>query len=271
MPDGSGRIGCHIWRNLFAQERMNVWRVYNGFLIVKGEGVYTDWEGREWPLSPGCFGQHLPGKYHRVQRDHVEEWRECSITLDRSHFDAAVLLGIIDPDRPVARPGLDLALLNRFRRTHDRLEAASYKDLGREMLGLLQLLQHIRELSERRSFGPLDEIVEEAKALLSERFDETIDLPGLIAQFPVSYFHFRRVFREKTGMAPGQFRLVRKMEMASMLLAEGGMTISGVSEHVGYNDRFAFSKQFRKTTGLSPGAYQRSVTRLSNAETPVAT
>jgi AraC-like DNA-binding protein len=48
------------------------------------------------------------------------------------------------------------------------------------------------------------------------------------------------------------------MLKAREMLTETTMPISQISEKVGYQSEFSFSKAFKKNTGLTPGAVRKS-------------
>lgn len=76
---------------------------------------------------------------------------------------------------------------------------------------------------------------------------------------------FLRRFREATGDAPMAYVTRWRMALAARALRERQTTVDQIALSVGYDCGTAFSKAFRKATGISPGAYRRS-----NVTTPIA-
>ncbi|OHD62139.1 MAG: hypothetical protein A2096_13190 [Spirochaetes bacterium GWF1_41_5] len=68
--------------------------------------------------------------------------------------------------------------------------------------------------------------------------------------------HLVRRFRRYYGETPGRILLSRKMHHARRLIRSGLKGIREIAEQCGYNDEFAFSKAFKKNTGLSPSKYR---------------
>lgn len=64
--------------------------------------------------------------------------------------------------------------------------------------------------------------------------------------------HFNRVFRATTGTSPIDWLRRERITQAKRRLAETDEAVKRVAEQVGYNDRFFFSKDFRRATGLTP-------------------
>jgi AraC-like DNA-binding protein len=46
------------------------------------------------------------------------------------------------------------------------------------------------------------------------------------------------------------------MQVASTLLAHGGGKVAAIAAEVGYDSEAAFSRAFKKATGMAPGAWR---------------
>ncbi len=66
---------------------------------------------------------------------------------------------------------------------------------------------------------------------------------------------FRRLFKLYSGMAPGEYRLSRKISRAKKLLSSGNMSVEEVAYSLGFTECGYFCKLFKKKTGVSPGKY----------------
>jgi len=78
----------------------------------------------------------------------------------------------------------------------------------------------------------------------------------LAMQAGVSPSHFSTLFRRETGHSPIDFLIRQKIQHAARLLATTQEPIVSVSESVGYEDPFYFSRSFRKIMGCSPRTYR---------------
>ena len=70
--------------------------------------------------------------------------------------------------------------------------------------------------------------------------------------------HFSRVFYSVMGMWPEQFLIDHRIERAKILLVKTPMSISEISDLLGYRQPSFFSTQFRSRTGCSPRAWRDS-------------
>jgi AraC-like DNA-binding protein len=48
-----------------------------------------------------------------------------------------------------------------------------------------------------------------------------------------------------------------RMQLAARLLADGAAKVAAVAQEVGYESEAAFSRAFKKMTGVSPAAWRR--------------
>ena len=72
----------------------------------------------------------------------------------------------------------------------------------------------------------------------------------------MSRFHFSRQFEKARGISPGRYLATLRLEEAMRLIAGSQFTVKKVAEQCGFGDANYFCKVFRKSFGVSPGAYR---------------
>lgn len=80
--------------------------------------------------------------------------------------------------------------------------------------------------------------------------------------------HFFRRFKMATGLSPIDWLRRERIRIARGKLLEGVESVKEISEQVGYNDVFFFSRDFKHQTGSSPSAYRRERAEASAASKP---
>jgi len=78
-----------------------------------------------------------------------------------------------------------------------------------------------------------------------------------------------RLFRAETGLAFGAWRTRLRLQATLPMLAAGS-TVAAAARHAGYATPSAFVSAFRRTTGVSPGAYFTSAVLASPPGSPGA-
>lgn len=74
----------------------------------------------------------------------------------------------------------------------------------------------------------------------------------------LSHDYFTRLFRQTYGVPPRKWLMTERIRAAAAMLGESNLTVTEVSQRLGYENVFLFSRQFKQTIGRSPRAYRRS-------------
>ena len=77
----------------------------------------------------------------------------------------------------------------------------------------------------------------------------------------MSRSHLCHRFRECFGSSISEYVIRKRMAVAQRMLYEVGLRPGEIAEAVGYTDIFQFSKQFKKSFGLSPSEYRKRAVR----------
>lgn len=86
-------------------------------------------------------------------------------------------------------------------------------------------------------------------------------LPDLAREAGLSRTALAERFAAALGAPPMTYLQNWRMQIASSLLAAGALTVAQVAEAVGYDSEAAFSRAFKRVTGISPGARRGSSTK----------
>ena len=99
--------------------------------------------------------------------------------------------------------------------------------------------------------------VDEACRLLAEEADGRTTLDQVARRLGLSYESFRKDFRARMGLSPGDYRIRRRMDRARELLVASRESIKEIAYELGYPNASVFSLQFKREVGLSPEHYRR--------------
>lgn len=95
---------------------------------------------------------------------------------------------------------------------------------------------------------------------MRDHLHERISLADLAGSCCLSVSHFSSLFKQKTGYAPIEYLLHLKIQKACQLLQFTDMRIKEISNSIGIDDPFYFSRLFTKVMNISPRAFRLSKT-----------
>jgi AraC-like DNA-binding protein len=112
--------------------------------------------------------------------------------------------------------------------------------------------------------GLRDEVVGRVLALLHGRPGHPWNLAELAREAASSRSSVAKRFALLVGQPPMQYLTQWRMQVAANLLAQSGAKVATIGAEVGYDSEAAFSRAFKKATGLAPGAW-REVRRTARS------
>jgi AraC-like DNA-binding protein len=109
--------------------------------------------------------------------------------------------------------------------------------------------------------GPLSDRLSAALAYIDDHLDGPLRLPDLAARAGLSAFQFDQRIRAVFGLSAGQYLSRLRVDRACDRLRHTDAPLSELALECGYADQAAFTRQFHKSVGLTPGAYRLATTR----------
>lgn len=118
--------------------------------------------------------------------------------------------------------------------------------------------------------------VERVLATMRAPADGPLPLGAMAEIAGLSPFHFARVFRRVTGIPPGEFLGVLRLERAKHLLLTTDLSVTDICFEVGYSSLGTFTTRFTDLVGVSPGQLRRlpeaagaALARLHDSDAPL--
>jgi AraC-like DNA-binding protein len=153
----------------------------------------------------------------------------------------------------------DRRLYRLFTRLHASVEgpATDLEQQSRFAEGLRLLLEGWME-SRNVSVKPVGEpeAVRRMRSHLDEHYARNVSLQELAGVARLTRFHAIRVFTRQMGMPPHAYQVRRRIARARELLKRD-FPIAQVAADVGFYDQSHLTDYFRRSLGVTPGAYRR--------------
>jgi AraC family transcriptional regulator of arabinose operon len=121
-------------------------------------------------------------------------------------------------------------------------------------VGTLDLLLDLhRDVTD--SSGKRHKLYDDVKAFVQRHLYEDIRSEQLAESLQLNYSYMSRVFSREAGMSIRRFIMEAKVKEAIRLFSESRLNISQISEKLGYNNPYYFTRIFKQVTGYSPTDY----------------
>ena len=93
---------------------------------------------------------------------------------------------------------------------------------------------------------------------INHHFAEEITVDKIAAELYLNKNYIAHVFKEETGYSLIGYAIALRINRAKVLLTKTDKSITQVAAECGYDDFTYFSRQFKKSTGLTPSAYRKT-------------
>ncbi|WP_343249875.1 response regulator [Diplocloster hominis] len=135
--------------------------------------------------------------------------------------------------------------------------ASDYRNLEehfyRLLLDLFETNAPVKETS-------ADRLLQTAVDYFEQNISSNISLQMLSERMNVSQVYLCRIFKKQTDLTPIDYFVRLKIEKAkNMIQNYPNMPLKEISETLGFNDSYYFSKVFKKIMGVTPSGYKKSV------------
>lgn len=178
---------------------------------------------------------------------------ECIILSCHDEFDfarQAVRLKCLDYIlKPVRYEFLTEVLGKAIETVEKKHRQSALEDYGK------LYVESIAQSRKKESIDVVDTVVD----YINQHLSEELSVRSLANMAYVSPDHLTRSFKKRFSMTVSDYILQRRMTLAGELLRDNKLTITMVSDCVGFGNYSYFTEQFKKYYGMTPREYQNCV------------
>lgn len=99
-------------------------------------------------------------------------------------------------------------------------------------------------------------IIEQGIEYLEKNEEQTLTVSQIADMCNVSEVYFRKLFKKYSGMSPAEYRTAAKIFKAKTYLTREGLSVSDISDRLGYSEVSYFIKVFKNNVGMTPAKYR---------------
>ena len=236
--------------------------VRNHFLlhhVVAGRGIFIT-RGKEYHLQAGDTFLSYPDTTVQYYADTVQPWEYLWVGF--GGVDAALYMEQTDlsPEEPVytGRDSQQLQeMIEEICQGYGPSLAEELTTTSRlyALLAFLVSTAHGSRSQPRPQWQEATDCALLVAEYITNHYEAPITVDGLAEYAAVSHSSLYRSFKRRFQMSPKRFLLEYRIERACILLATTNYSIQEISNSVGFEDPFYFSRAFKEIKGISPRQY----------------
>ena len=242
-------------------ERGRILNEYQLIYLVEGNGVFESRVSGTLQLEAGSVIVIYPETWHRYKPSGNKLWHTYWVGFGGKLADEFIQKLEMSREKPVKVIGYQKKIVQVYLDVLEtsQLEYTGYQQvlLG-DIIKLIGTVHAVHRKTEIRQ-KDADRIVQEAKVILMQK-NLSITMEEVAGELNMGYSSFRKLFRDYTGMSPGQYQMQHKINKAVSLLNEGKLTIKEIASELQFETPQYFARIFKKKIGKTPREYQQMVT-----------
>lgn len=239
------------------------------YYLVSGERRYFI-KDRTYQISAGDLVLINPNELHKTneagspfherillnfKKEFLNGWAESDTYLSIFYRGINVIRLA-----PLQQGKIHKLLLNIINECDNRLEG--FMDCSKALLIelLIEIYRYLQQTPQLigYKFSETSEKIFEVVRYLNEHYHEDLTLKTIQERFFISPYHFSRIFKKITGFNFIEYLNSVRTREAQKLLKETRLSVTAISEKVGFENLTHFGRVFKKITGVSPSAYRKS-------------
>ncbi|WP_105614089.1 AraC family transcriptional regulator [Vallitalea okinawensis] len=230
--------------------------------IFEGQGI-LEVNHVKYPIRKGQGFLISPNTLSLFKADRKYTLKLSSVGFFGYKVEEYLFRANLFPENPIFTYDKD----NYLKKEFEQLNELSYRGNNRYckmMSNLYAIMARLIDISDcsvkKTSKSELsDYYVRKALEFIDMNYSRKLTISDIADFIGLDRKYFHYIFRKKLHLSPQEYIINYKMNKSVHLMKNKYLTISDIARSVGYEDQFHFSKLFKKSKGLSPSEYRKSI------------
>lgn len=216
-------------------------------------------DGQDILLEQGDLMLYAPNQWHMQYADTHVSPRFMTVAFDPGDYDLSELY-----NRKFQSPRHVIPLLQNILREYDQTDAMS----GDVILSCLSLVlmnlkrqcdAPVQALKCPHCVSNENEIVSRAQQYISANVRNRLSVPLVAQNTDVSPSYLTALFHKHLQLSPGEYIRRIKLQESKLMIREGNLNFTEISQALQYSTIHHFSRQFKEKFGITPSQYAKSI------------
>ncbi len=243
----------------FDIEKGRILQDYQIVYITRGEGHFESASLGKKKIAAGTMIVIVPHEWHSYKPSEKTGWDEYWIGFKGPLASQMEKKKFISKSKSILTIGINDQLVEKFLRI---CKGAQDEKPGFQQViasEAFSLIGSVTALANYKTYENTDteRIIAESKIIFTENFESNITAEEVATRLNIGYSRFRKIFKQYTGLAPGQYLLHLKIQKAKEMVASSHLTFKEIADQLGFENGFYFSRLFKVKTGLSPFQFRQ--------------
>lgn len=229
------------------------------FYVLNGKGKFTV-ENETFPIKTNDLIVVFPNVYHHENSQENEPLEYVVLGVEdlifqMDHINPHYLYQNFDKDNS------DVLYYFSHLLSESKTKDIGYDTVCQKLLELL-ILKIIRKINvQLQSQQPSSPIRREIKMIchyIDQNYANNITLESLAQSMKMNKYYMAHEFKKYMHISPIQYLIERRIKECQSLLNTSSLSISEISEAVGFSSQSYFAQIFKKTIGMTPLQYRQN-------------
>lgn len=230
--------------------------------IIDGEGFYTV-NGTTYKLKKNQGFLIWPNIVTYYEADKDNPWTYMWVGFNGVKAQAYLNYANINSNNPIFEYSKDDSLkdyISEMLKLKEMNYANELKLEGLLYFFMSALAESRKEVFTENIYKITELYLEKSIEFIENNYLNNIKINNIADYIGINRSYLTNIFKKHINMSPQEFLINYRIDKACTLLKTTDLSIKTVARSIGYADPLAFSKAFKKVTGMSPKNYKESST-----------